>query len=243
MAFVPYMAAGFAVDKLMGGNGMKGALLGAGGSFLPSMLASGALSGTTAAATELAGSAFPSLLTTAGGAGQAVGTEALAAAAANAPSGIGMQGISPFTPNGVPIGQMQGLFGQDISNQVMTSGLNDAKGFFGMGLENAPLNDLADNPLTNLLGQGKDYIDEGYDNMSFVDKAQSGMMLNSSLSPEETPMIVPPAPPLDRRNPIPTVSSPLVTQVQGVQGIAPQNMIGQLSPEEREQYYSLLRSI
>ena len=42
MAFVPYMVGGYAVDKLMGGDGTKGALLGAGGSFLPSMLASGA---------------------------------------------------------------------------------------------------------------------------------------------------------------------------------------------------------
>ena len=41
MAFVPYMVGGYAVDRMMGGDGMKGALLGAGGSMLPSMLASG----------------------------------------------------------------------------------------------------------------------------------------------------------------------------------------------------------
>lgn len=247
MAFVPYMVGGFAVDKLMGGDGTKGALLGAGGSFLPSMLASGAAAGATplagVGAEAAAASTFPSLLTTAGGAGQAVGTAELAGLAANAPARFGtgaLSGnISAFTPAGTTYGVAgnTGVFGQEIANQTFDSALNPR--FLGGALDNSLLGDGLD-----YVGKGKDFIDEGWKDMSTSDKMGSVSMANQAVEAQTQPqnIIAPPPPPMERRNPNPTPNAPLVTQVQGLQQMAPQQMMGQLNPEDQMKYYSLLNS-
>jgi len=246
MAFVPYMVGGYAVDRIMGGDGMKGALLGTGASFLPSMLASGvALEGPTAAVLEGA-TAAEGLATTGMGGMQNLGlTQAV-------PSGTMItgqpafgqmmtEGISPFTPLGTPVGQSTGILGQQISNQALNSSLTNVPSFVEQQLGNTFLDDGL-----NLLSKGKSAIDEGYADMSTSDKMTSGMGAMSvadKLATQPQKMISPPVPPVDRRNQIPTKGKPLVTQIQGIQKTAPSAMIGQLSPKEQEEYYSLLRSI
>jgi hypothetical protein len=246
MAFVPYMVGGYAVDKMMGGDGTKGALLGTGASFLPSMLSSGAaLEGSTAAALEGA-TAAEGLATTGMGGMQNLGlTQAV-------PSGtmitgqpafgqMMVEGISPYTPLGTPVGQSTGILGQQISNQAVNSSLTNVPSFVEQQLGNT----FSDDGL-NLLGKGKSAIDEGYADMSTSDKMTSGMGAMSvadNLATQPQKMISPSAPPIDRRNPNPTKGKPLVTQIQGLQKAAPSAMMGQLSPKEQEEYYSLLRSI
>jgi len=247
MAFVPYMVGGYAVDKMMGGDGTKGALLGVGGSyFLPEMLSSGAaLEGSTAAALEGA-TAAEGLATTGMGGMQNLGlTQAV-------PSGTMItgqpafgqmiaEGISPYTSLGTPVGQSTGILGQQISNQAVNSSLTNVPSFVEQQLGNTFLDDGL-----NLLGKGKSAIDEGYADMSTSDKMTSGMGAMSvadNLATQPQKMISPSAPPIDRRNPNPTKGKPLVTQIQGLQKAAPSAMMGQLSPKEQEEYYSLLRSI
>jgi hypothetical protein len=236
MAFVPYMVGGYAVDRLMGGDGKKGALLGAGGSFLPSLLTSGAAPlAPTFTASELAGATG------------VAGTQGMSAL--NAPSILAGTG-SKLTGSGMVTGMSNaGLMGA-------TSVPTHLLGAESLALANAnpstfelmkrglgsTIDGLTNNPLTNLLGQGKDYIDEGWANMPFSEKAQSGMMVDSAVNKEQPKIQIPPLP-VDRRNPYPTTGKPLVSQIQGLQKAAPANIMGQLSPEEREQYYSLLRSI
>ena len=122
MAFVPYMVGGFAVDKMMGGNGLKGAALGAGGSFLgPEILASGAAETSTAGIVADATAAEG--LATAGMGGMQIGSQP-------AFGQMMAEGISPFTPLGTPVGQSTGLLGQEISNQALNSSLTGVPGFF-----------------------------------------------------------------------------------------------------------------
>ena len=244
MAFVPYMVGGYAVDKLMGGNGLKGAALaGLGGAFIPEMLASGAVgasAGGTAATMEAAGSTFPTLLSTAGGAGETLSAEALSSLASQAPAGLGTQGMSMFTPNGVPVGQMTGLFGQEISNQVMNPALTGGQGFLDMGLQNTPLEGLTNNPVTDLLGKGTNYIDEGWNDMSTANKLQTGTGVVGAVDS------VTQAPPPIQHQQIqqvvakaPSPREPFVTQMQIPGGIP----VASISEEDRRRanrYSSLL---
>lgn len=218
MAFVPYMVGGYAVDRMMGGDGMKGALLGTGASFLPGMLASGATGATTGAvATEAAAATTPLLFSapaTAGGSGVgALGGAGIYEGAALGSvnpltTGGFSESISPFTQLGVE-GGIQGVntgfFGQEISKQGLDSALNPK--LFNGALENTPL---------ELLGQGKDYIDTGYENMTMMDKVQSGMMVDSAVN-QPTPQLNVAPPPVDMRSQVPTVGKPLITQIQGIQ--------------------------
>lgn len=230
MAFVPYMVGGYAVDKMMGGNGLKGAALGAGGSFLPGLV-SGAEIGTAGLA-ETATAAEG--LATTGMGGMQIGSQP-------AFGQMMVEGISPFTPLGTPVGQSTGLIGQEISNQALNSSLTGVPGFFEQQLGNTFVDDGF-----NLLGKGKTAIDEGYADMSTSDKMTSGMgamSVTDKLTAQPQNMISPPPPQIDRRNPNSTMGKPLVTQIQGLQKAAPSSMMGQLSPKEQEKYYSLLRSI
>jgi len=233
MAFVPYMVGGFAVDKMMGGNGLKGAALGAGGSFLgPEILASGAAETSTAGIVADATAAEG--LATAGMGGMQIGSQP-------AFGQMMAEGISPFTPLGTPVGQSTGLLGQEISNQALNSSLTGVPGFFEQQLGNTFVDDGF-----NLLGKGKTAIDEGWDDMSLSNKISTGtgaIAATDNMTAQPQNMIVPEVAPIDRRNPSPTMGKPLVTQIQGLQQAAPSAMMGQLSPKEKEEYYSLLRSI
>tara|TARA_R110000822_G_scaffold267177_1_gene390780 strand:+ start:666 stop:1487 length:822 start_codon:yes stop_codon:yes gene_type:complete len=273
MAFVPYMAAGFAVDKLMGGDGMKGALLGAGGSFLPGMLASGAgAAATTGAATAAAANTMPLLMTNSaalGGSGLGLGAGAMSTglgtystalnpmagmspfASGSGPGVIGSvnplttggfsESISPFTQLGVDggiQGANTGFFGQEISKQGLDSALNPK--LFNGALENTFVGDGLE-----YLGKGKDFIDSEWEDMSFTDQLTAGTTGMSAIdnATQQENMIVPPVRPIERRQLTPTKGKPLVTQIQGLQQAAPQNMTRQLRPEDEQKYYSMLRSI
>jgi len=244
MAFVPYMAAGFAVDKLMGGDGIKGALMGAGGSFLPGMLASGAgAAATTGAATAAASNTMPLLMTNSAalggsGLGATMGAGALEGFGAVNPLTTGgfAESISPFTQLGIEGGIQgvnTGLFGQEISKQGLDSALNPR--FLGGALDNSLLGDGL-----KYVGQGKDYIDEGWDNMSTSDKISTGTGVVGAVDN------VTQAPPPIQHQQIqqvvakaPSPREPFVTQMQIPGGIP----VASISEEDRRRanrYSSLL---
>lgn len=173
---VPYMAAGYAADRMMGGNGMTGLAVGTGvGAFGSGALGGSALasSGTAAGASTAGSTSMMSSLaspTAATGAGAKMGASSIANPMAGmSPVGnIGTvnplttggvsESISPFTPNGTSgIGGNTGFLGQPISNQTVNSALTENKGLLGMGLENTPIQD------------GFDVINDGYENMSLMD--------------------------------------------------------------------------
>lgn len=212
MAFVPYMVGGYAVDRMMGGDGMKGALLGAGGSMLPSMLASGATTSAlspTLTASELAGA-----------------------------TGVaGTQGMSALNAPSILAGTGSNLTGSGMVSSMSNAGLMGATtvpthllGAESLALANAnpgtfelmkrglgsTIDGLTNNPITDFIGQGKDYIDTGYEDMTMMDRVQSGMMVDSAVN-KPTPQLNVPAPPIDNRSQVPTVGKPLITQIQGIQ--------------------------
>ena len=212
MAFVPYMVGGYAVDRMMGGDGMKGALLGAGGSMLPSMLASGATTSAlspTLTASELAGA-----------------------------TGVaGTQGMSALNAPSILAGTGSNLTGSGMVSSMSNAGLMGATtvpthllGAESLALANAnpgtfelmkrglgsTIDGLTNNPITDFIGQGKDYIDTGYEDMTMMDRVQSGMMVDSAVN-KPTPQLNVPAPPIDNRSQVPTVGKPLITQIQGLQ--------------------------
>ena len=113
------------------------------------------------------------------------------------------ESISPFTPlGGAGVGGNVGFLGQPISNQVMNSALTGEKGLLGYGLENTFVQD------------GFNFINDGYDNMSFMDKVQTGMLGSQAIDATN-----PPSPQLQVRDPQmkpakePTVGSPLAIQM------------------------------
>ena len=193
MAFVPYMAAGFAVDKLMGGDGLKGAALGGlGGAGLTGAFGGGAA--TAGGASSVASNTFPTLLSSAGGSGAAstglgtLSTIANPMAGMSPAANIGVlnpattgglsEGISAFTPDGISgaVGENTGLFGQLTSNQALNSSLTADKGLLNTALENTPIGKIA-SPVSDLLGQAQSGIDEGWKEMSNLEKAQAGVGL------------------------------------------------------------------
>ena len=206
MAFVPYMAAGFAVDKLMGGDGLKGAALGGlGGAGLTGAFGGGAA--TAGGASSVAGPtsmmqtlATPTFTT---GAGTGIGGAGMTTIGANTPMGLSnatqfgsvnplttgsfSEGISAFTPKGIPgtVGGNTGLFGQLTSNQTLNSALTADKGLLNTALENTPIGKIA-SPVGDLLGQAQSGIDKGWEDMSNLEKAQAGMGVASLGTQDDT---------------------------------------------------------
>lgn len=235
MAMIPYMAAGYAADRLMGGNGMTGLAIGSGvggfstgafGNLFASAIPEAAA--TSAAATEAAAASFPTVLSTAGGAGQALTQAELAALASQAPNaGLIGQTISPFTPLGTQIGGATGLFGQGISNQAVNSALTSGRAFGGL-FENAPL---------DYVSQGTDFINEGWEDMSLADKGSTLMMGNQAvdnMTAQPQNMIQPP----QQREVIgkePNIAAPLAINVpaSGVNIRTTGQLERMLTPEQR----------
>lgn len=207
MAMIPYMAAGYVADRAMGGNGMTGLAVGTGiGGFGTGTFA-GQLGSEAATATA------PSLFTTPaieGGSGLGVlggaGMYEGAALGSVNPLTTGgfSESISPFTPlGGAGVGGNVGFLGQPISNQVMDSALTGEKGLLGYGLENTFVQD------------GFDFVNDGYENMSLMDKINTGMMGVQVIDATNQPL-----PPLQVSPPQmipakePTIGSPLAINVQ-----------------------------
>ena len=219
MAMIPYMAGGYAIDRMMGGDGKMGLALGTGvGAFGTGAIGGTALSGTTA---TTAGSTsmmmHPTLTAGAttgiGGTGATMGVSSIANPMAGmSPVTTGNFGtvnplttggfnesISPFTPMGTSgIGGNVGFLGQPISNQAVNSSLTEAKGLLDWGLENSVVQD------------GFDFINEGWDGMSFMDKVNTGVMGSQAIDAmnqePQYPMV---APPQIKPSKQPTVGSPV----------------------------------
>ena len=220
---VPYMAGGYAIDRMMGGDGKMGLALGTGaGAFGTGAIGGSALGGATA---STAGSTsmmmHPTLTagaTTGLGAGATMGASSIAnpmagmspVASANfgtvnplTTGGIS-ESISPFTPMGTSgIGGSTGFLGQPISNQAVNSSLTQAKGLMDWGLENSYVQD------------GFDFINEGWEGMSFMDKANTGMLGSQAIDAmnPEPQFVASQAPQLMPRKPLPTSGNPVSIQV------------------------------
>ena len=216
---VPYMAAGYAADRMMGGNGMTGLALGTGvgavgsGAFAGSALGStGAAAGASTAGSTLAS---PTIAT---GASTGIGGAGMSTIGANTPMGLPSansfgtvnplttggisESISPFTPNGTSgIGGNTGFLGQPISNQTVNSALTQNKGLLEMGLENTPVQD------------GFDMINDGYENMSLMDSVGVAQLGGKAIDASNPP---PPraAPPQVVKGKTSSVGKPLAINVQ-----------------------------
>ena len=236
MAFVPYMVGGFAVDKLMGGDGLKGAALGGlGGAFAQGMLASGAA--------EVA--AVPAMQASTG-----ISLEALAAADPMA-LGLGDIAATGATPYGIELGTtLADPMALNIGQLSATGATNSAAmldPYTLLGNVSSP--NLINNP--SLLSQAGDwaiqkgadatkYIDSGWDDMSNADKAQTGMGVMSAVdSATQAP------PPIQHQQiqqvvaKAPSPREPFVTQMQIPGGIP----VASISEEDRRRanrYSSLL---
>lgn len=220
---IPYMAAGYVADRAMGGNGMTGLAVGTGVGGFGTGAFSGAL-GTGAAGTgAAAGStsmmqtlATPTLTTGATG----IGGAGMTSIGANTPMGLSnatqfgsvnplttggfSESISPFTPlGGAGVGGNVGFLGQPISNQVRNSALTGEKGLLGYGLENTMIGD-GFNSLTGT-------INDGYENMSFMDKvgtAQMGGQVIDATNPPP-PQLLQVREPQVKPSSEPTIGSPV----------------------------------
>mgnify|MGYP003641311045 FL=1 len=162
-------AGGYVIDKQMGGDGTKGALLGAaGGAFMP------AGAGLTSGAAVNTAGGTGATMTGFGGAGAIspyTGSGLLGNAGVNLGGGYtsgslgGMTGFSPAVkaalPNAMPVAAT-GSYSPALTE---------------VGGQGAPVNSL-----TNLFTQGKDYISEGFSDMTFADKLGVGMQAEGLLN-------------------------------------------------------------
>ena len=219
---IPYMAGGYAIDRLMGGDGKVGLAVGTGvggfgtGAFSGALGSEAATAGMTTAATEGAVASTSPLLFSnpasaggsgLGGLGGAGMFEGASLGTVNPLTTGGFsESISPFTPlGGAGVGGNVGFLGQPISNQVMNSALTGEKGLLGYGLENT-------------FGQdGFDFINENYENMSLNDKLSMGMLGGQAIDtvtaqPQQTLLQV--APPQMKPAKEPTIGAPLAINVQ-----------------------------
>jgi hypothetical protein len=216
MAMVPYMAAGYAADRMMGGNGMTGLAVGTGvGAFGSGALGGSAL-GSTSAVSGAGSAASTSMMTNpalTSGAGSTMGVSSIANPMAGmSPSNMGAvnplttgginESISPFTPNGTSgIGGNVGILGQPISNQTVNSALTANKGLLNMGLENTRIQD------------GFDFINDGYENMSFMDSVGAAQLGGQAIDANNPPP-PPAAPPQVAKGKVSSVGKPLAINVQ-----------------------------
>ena len=116
------------------------------------------------------------------------------------------------------------LGGQGIKNSY--SGANFPN-FSNTNLK--PLDKLAEYSLPNLLSKGKDFVSDGFSDMTFADKLGVGMQAEGLLNRPTEQMQVPNIP-IDRRSQTPTLTTPLISKIQGIQ-----------MPEEeelRQQYFN-----
>ena len=223
MAMIPYMAGGYAIDRLMGGNGMTGLAVGTGvGGFGTGTFAGALGSGaagtttagmTTAAATEAAASTTPLLFSapaSAGGSGLGAvstglgGTGTLGSVNPLTTGGFS-ESISPFTPQGSEFGiaGSTNLFGSPISNQTVNSALTQNKGLLNRAIEDSYVQD------------GFDFINDGWEGMSLMDKANTGMLgsqaIDAANPAPQYPQVAPPQ--IAQRKPVATSGNPVSIQV------------------------------
>jgi hypothetical protein len=225
MAMVPYMAGGYAIDRMMGGDGKIGLALGTGAGAFGTGAIGGSALGTTGAGVSTAGStsmmqtlATPTLTT---GATTGIGGAGMTSIGANTPMGLSnatqfgsvnplttggvSESISPFTPQGSEFGiaGSTNLFGSPISNQTVNSALTQNKGLLNRAIEDSYVQD------------GFDFINDGWEGMSLMDKANTGMLgsqaIDAANPAPQYPQVAPPQ--LAERKPLATRGNPVSIQV------------------------------
>ena len=224
---IPYMAGGYAIDRMMGGDGKMGLALGTGaGAFGTGAIGGSALGSTgvgagasTAGSTSMMQTLATPTLTT--GAGAGIGGAGMTSIGANTPMGLTSansfgtvnplttggisESISPFTPQGSEFGiaGSTNLFGAPISNQTVNSALTQNKGLLNRAIEDSYVQD------------GFDFINDGWEGMSLMDKANTGMLGSQAIdATNPTPQYPQLAPPqMAERKPLATSGNPLSIQV------------------------------
>lgn len=212
MAMVPYMAGGYAIDRMMGGDGKVGLALGTGaGAFGTGAIGGSALGGATASTSASTSPLLFSTPATAGGSGLgglggAGMYEAGTLGTVNPLTTGGFsESISPFTPQGSEFGiaGSTNLFGSPISNQTVNSALTQNKGLLNRAIEDSYVQD------------GFDFINDGWEGMSLMDKANTGMLgsqaIDAANPTPEYPQVAPPQ--IAQRKPLATRGNPVSIQV------------------------------
>jgi hypothetical protein len=212
MAMVPYMAGGYAIDRMMGGDGKIGLALGTGaGAFGTGAIGGSALGGATASTSASTSPLLFSTPATAGGSGLgALGGAGMYEAGTLGTvnpltTGGFSESISPFTPQGSEFGiaGSTNLFGSPISNQTVNSALTQNKGLLNRAIEDSYVQD------------GFDFINDGWEGMSLMDKANTGMLgsqaIDAANPTPEYPQVAPPQ--IAQRKPLATRGNPVSIQV------------------------------
>jgi hypothetical protein len=206
------MAGGYAIDRMMGGDGKIGLALGTGaGAFGTGAIGGSALGGATASTSASTSPLLFSTPATAGGSGLgglggAGMYEAGTLGTVNPLTTGGFsESISPFTPQGSEFGiaGSTNLFGSPISNQTVNSALTQNKGLLNRAIEDSYVQD------------GFDFINDGWEGMSLMDKANTGMLgsqaIDAANPAPQYPQVAPPQ--IAQRKPVATSGNPVSIQV------------------------------
>ena len=160
---------GYALDKMMGGNGMTGAGVGLSAG---TMGADGG-KGATAGAATTAGGTTPALLASKTAAGTLTNAGA----------------VAPGVFDGLSLGAggydaTAGLNSLNAGSNLMSSGGNVASNAFTLPSEVSNVLDIG----KEYAGQAYDYVDEGLEGMSFSDKLNAGAMGYQALGQQDPAM-------------------------------------------------------
>jgi hypothetical protein len=196
MAMIPYMAGGYAIDKLMGGRGTTGLALGTGLGALGTGVFSSALA-PELTATELAGGM------------QGVGSIPAAS------SKVGILGTSPanmITSNSLGALDIATTPTSLLSPSTLAEATANPS-LFEMGQRNLS---QGINYVEDFISPATDFINESYENMSLTDKLSMGMLGGQAIdtataTPEQAPLQV--APPQMKPAKEPTIGAPLAINV------------------------------
>ena len=221
MAMVPYMAAGYAVDRLMGGSGMTGLALGAGvGGF------------GTGAFGEMFGSALaPELTASELATGMSGAYPAVESASILSPS---ITGADMMTSTSL------GALSPEASMMLNPSLLADATAYAGPSLFEQGKRMLGEglNATNDLLSPAFDTINEGWSGMDTGDQMTALSMGDSAVDrlTSDEPQIMAPPPKLAEGKE-PTIASPVAINVQapGVNYKTRGQLENMLYPEQRRQ--------
>tara|TARA_B110000977_G_scaffold80986_1_gene108408 strand:- start:3067 stop:3738 length:672 start_codon:yes stop_codon:yes gene_type:complete len=160
---------GYAIDKMMGGNGMTGAGVGLSAG---TMGADGG-KGATAGAATTAGGTTPALLASTNAAGTLTNAGA----------------VAPGVFDGLSLGAggydaTAGLNSLNSGSNLMSAGNNIASNAFTLPTEVSNVLDIG----KEYAGKAYDYVDEGLEGMSFSDKLNAGAMGYQALGQQDPTM-------------------------------------------------------
>jgi len=224
MAMIPYMAAGYAVDRMMGGSGMTGLALGTGvGGF-----STGAFSGL------FEGALAPELTATELGTGATGFAQypALEAQSILSPELTGADMMTSFSQGALsPTSSMMtnpALLANAEQLYATPSLFEQGKRALGAGLDT--VSDFADNPVTR-------FINTSWDDMDMGDKGSTLMMGSKAVDTMTAPqnMIQPPQVRVEQGKE-PNIAAPLAINVpaSGVQIATSGQLERMLTPQQRK---------